>query len=87
MANTIKMINYQFAQTYSLMKSIKEFGDKGCQAAHKEMKPLHDHIEFKPTASKELSTIKKRRAMESLIFLTEKKDRKIKARICANGRT
>jgi hypothetical protein len=48
---------------------------------------LHDPIVFKPIAIKELSTIEKRRAMESLIFLTEKKDGKIKARTCANGST
>jgi hypothetical protein len=86
-ANTITMINHQFSQTYSLMKSIKEFCDKGHQAAQEEMKQLHDCIVFKPIAIKELSTIKKRRAMESLIFLTEKNNRKIKARTCANGST
>jgi hypothetical protein len=51
------------------------------------MKQLHHHIVFKPIAIKELSMIKKRRTMESLIFLTEKKDRKIKARTCTNGST
>jgi hypothetical protein len=35
----------------------------------------------------ELTQIEKRRAMESLIFLTEKKDGKIKARTCTNGST
>jgi hypothetical protein len=34
-----------------------------------------------------LSIIKRRRAMESLIFLTEKKDGTIKAQTCANGST
>jgi hypothetical protein len=42
---------------------------------------------FKPIAIKELSTLERRRAMESLIFLTEKKDGRIKARTCANGST
>jgi hypothetical protein len=81
------MINYQFAQTYSLIKGIKEFGDKGCQAAHNKMKQLHNCIIFKLIAIEELSTIEKRRAMESLIFLTEKKDGRIKARTFANGST
>jgi hypothetical protein len=86
-ANTITTINHQFAQTYSLMKGIKEFGDKGCQAAHNEMKQLHNCIVFNPITIEELLTLERRRAMESLIFLTEKKDRKIKARTCANGST
>jgi hypothetical protein len=85
--NIISTINHQFAQTYSLMKGIKEFGDKGCQAAHNEMKQLHDHIVFKPITIEELSTLERRRAMESPIFLTEKKDGRIKARTCANGST
>jgi hypothetical protein len=71
-ANTIMTINHQFTQTYSLMKGIEEFGDKGCQATQNEMKQLHNCIAFKPIAIKKLLTIKKRRAMESLIFLTEK---------------
>jgi hypothetical protein len=86
-ANTISTINHQFAQAYSLMKGIKEFGYKGRQATHNEMKQLHDRIVFKPIAIKELSTLEKTRAMESLIFLTEKKDGRIKARTCANGST
>jgi hypothetical protein len=86
-ANTITTINHQFAQTYSLMKGIKEFGDKGRQATHNKMKQLHDRIVFKPIAIEELSAIEKRRAMESLIFLTEKKDGRIKARTCTNGST
>jgi hypothetical protein len=49
-ANTIMTINHQFAQTYSLMKGIKEFGNKGCQATHEEMKQLHNCILFKPIA-------------------------------------
>jgi hypothetical protein len=41
-ARTINAMNHQFAQTYSLSKGIKTFGKKGRQAAHKEMKQLHD---------------------------------------------
>ena len=80
-------MNYQFAQTFSLNKGIKEFGNKGYQAAHKEMKQLHNRIVFKPILIEELTSIEKRKAMESLIFLTEKKDGRIKARTCANGST
>jgi hypothetical protein len=69
------------------MRGIKEFGDKGCQATHKEMKQLHNHIVFKLITIKELLMIEKRRAMESLIFLTEKKDGRIMARTCANSST
>jgi hypothetical protein len=78
-------MNHQFSQTYSLIKGIKAFGKKGCQAAHKEKKQLNDCIVFKPILVEELTAIKQRHAMKSLIFLTEKKDGRIKARTCING--
>jgi hypothetical protein len=34
-----------------------------------------------------MSQLEKQRAMESLIFLTEKRDGRVKARACANGST
>ena len=79
--------NYIFAQTYSLAKGIKEFGDRKSQAAYSKMKQLHDCSVFKPIQVNKLLSIKRKRAMESLIFLTEKKDSTIKARTCANGST
>jgi hypothetical protein len=84
---TINKINHQFAQTYSLSKGIKTFGEKRRQAAHEEMKQLHDCIVFKPIKVEELTAVEQRRAMESLIFITEKKDGRIKARTCANRST
>jgi hypothetical protein len=80
-------IKIQFAQTYSLAKGIKAFGANGHQAAHEEMKQLQDRVVFILLLVEELTQIEKRRAMESLIFLTEKTDGRIKARTCANGST
>ena len=72
-------------QTYSLKAGIKEFGDKGVDAAGKEMTQLHERNCFKPVDVSSLSDQEKKRALESLIFLTEKRDGRIKARACANG--
>ena len=58
-ATTINKINYLFAQTYSLSKGIKEFGEKGHQAAREEMKQLHERIVFKPILIEELTNIEK----------------------------
>jgi hypothetical protein len=66
------------------MKGIKAYGDKGCPATHELMKYLYNCIVFKSIAIEDLVTINKKRAMESLIFLTKKKNRKIKARTCTN---
>ena len=72
-------------QTYSLKAGIKKTGDKGVDAAGKEMSQLHERNCFKPVDVSSLTDEEKKRALESLIFLTEKRDGRIKARACANG--
>jgi hypothetical protein len=79
--------NHSFVETYTLKKGLKQFGQKGYQAAHGEMKQLHDRAVFKPIDVKSLTSSEKERAMESLIFLVEKRDGRIKERTCANGST
>eukprot|EP00543_Licmophora_paradoxa_P010625 CAMPEP_0202466662 /NCGR_PEP_ID=MMETSP1360-20130828/69430_1 /ASSEMBLY_ACC=CAM_ASM_000848 /TAXON_ID=515479 /ORGANISM="Licmophora paradoxa, Strain CCMP2313" /LENGTH=141 /DNA_ID=CAMNT_0049090879 /DNA_START=1 /DNA_END=423 /DNA_ORIENTATION=+ len=51
------------------------------------MKQLHDRVVFKPIHIHELTPKEKKRAMESLMFLVEKRDGTVKARTCANGST
>eukprot|EP00977_Amphora_coffeiformis_P023672 scaffold13930_cov161-Amphora_coffeaeformis.AAC.1 len=51
------------------------------------MKQMHDRECFKPIHKHTLSTTERGRALESLIFLNEKRDGTIKARHCANGST
>jgi hypothetical protein len=51
------------------------------------MKQLHDCIVFKPIKVEELTAVEQRQVMERLIFITKKKDRKIKARTCTNRST
>ena len=72
-------------QTYSLNKGIQRFGKKGRDAAFEEMKQLNDREVFETIDVSKLSVKEKRQALESLIFLVEKKDNKIKGRTCANG--
>ena len=49
------------------------------------MNQLHERNCFEPVDVKSLSDEERKRALESLIFLTEKRDGRIKARACANG--
>jgi hypothetical protein len=79
--------NDQFLQTFSLKRGIKEFGAKGEDAAFNEMKQLHDRVVFEPIKLADMKTLERKRAMESLIFLVEKRDGTVKARTCANGST
>ena len=78
---------YNFIQTYSLNKGIKKFGESGKQAVNKELKQVHDRVVFEPIHVKDLTPLERKRAMESLLFLVEKRDGRIKARMCANGST
>ena len=78
---------YSFIQTYSLKRGLKHFGKKGKQAVNKEMLQLHNRKTFAPIHVHKLSKREKARAMESLIFLAEKRDKSVKARTCANGST
>jgi hypothetical protein len=76
---------FHFVQSCSLRKGLKKFGQKGRDAACKEMKQLNDRDVFEPIRIEDLTEIEKRRAMESLIFLVEKRDKSMKGRACANG--
>ena len=70
-SQTIMTMNLQIAQAFSLLKNIWEFGNKKCQAAHK--KKLHNWIVFKLIFLEKLSNIDRKHALESLIFLTKRK--------------
>ena len=49
------------------------------------MKQLHERNVFEPMHPYKLTKEERSKALKSLMFLTEKKDGRIKARICANG--
>ena len=76
---------FSFVQTYTLNKGIKKFGDRGYEAAYKEVEQLHKRMVFEPIDVNTLTPQERKRALESLIFLVEKRDGRIKARACANG--
>ena len=73
--------------TYSLNKGILKYGQKGKQAVNKEPSQLHNRETFKPMMPSKLTKEENRKAISSLILLTEKRDGTIKARACANGST
>jgi hypothetical protein len=76
---------YSFAQQYGLGKGIRKFGKKGKEAAIKEMKQLHERTVFLPVDVSKLTQKERDEAMESLMFLVEKRDGRVKGRACANG--
>jgi hypothetical protein len=70
---------------YSLKKGLKKFKEVREEVVSKELLQLHMRDTFKPQDAEELSTNQKKGALESLMFLKEKRDGTIKERICADG--
>jgi hypothetical protein len=87
MAGMNDIQTFSFLQTYSLNQGLKIFGKRGRKAAHKEVRQLHDRVVFEPIHIEDMTPLERKRAMESLIFLAEKRDETIKAPMCANGST
>ena len=73
------------AQHFSLKKGIALFGDKAEQATTEELQAIHDMGTYKPLYVSKLTRDEKRDALESLLFITEKRDGQIKSRKCAMG--
>ena len=76
-----------FLSTFTLRQGEKKFGIKAKDAAYKKMKQIDKRMVFEPIRIESLTEEEKKRAMESLIFLSEKRDGTIKSRYCANGST
>ena len=66
--------NNQFMH-YSLNKGTKVFGEKSTEAVFKKMKQLHNRTVFEQVKLAELTDQERRRAMKSLMFLVEKRDK------------
>ena len=80
-----RVLEYVLTQ-HSLDNGLKLYGKKGEHATKKELKQLHDMATFEPVDSKNLTEEEKCKAIASLMFLTEKRDGLIKARVCADDR-
>jgi hypothetical protein len=79
--------NYQIIQKFSLSRRMKKSGKKGRQDAVKEMEKLHERNCFDSIHVYDITKVEKKRALESLISLTEKRDGTIKGRTCTNRST
>ena len=78
-------VGVQNVVTHTLNQAMKKWGEKASDAALKEMKQLLDRKCFVPIHADSLSEEERKRVMQSLLFLVEKRDGTIKARHCANG--
>ena len=74
------------AQQYMLQKGLKKYGKRGQAGAEKELEQLHKRTCFTPLDVSKLSSDEKEKAMNALMFLSEKKDKTVKGRLVYNGK-
>ena len=75
-----------FAQQYILQKGLKIFKERGQKAATKEVKQLHDHACWEPIDISTMTQSEKRKVVEAMLLLTEKRDGTVKGRAVHNGK-
>jgi hypothetical protein len=71
---------------YLITAGLKKFKDKGEKGVTKELTQMHDMSVFRPVMKDTLSKEERSKALASLMFLKEKRDKSVKARMCADGR-
>ena len=74
MEHTVEEQGHQYIVTYSLKAGINKFGEQAKASGDKKMKQLHDRSCFRPVHICSLNKSERQRAMESLLFSTEKRD-------------
>ena len=79
------IIGVVMAEHFFLKKGIRLFGDKAEDATTKELPAIHDMGTYEPLDASKLTREEKRDALESLLFVTEKRDGRVKSRKCAMG--
>ena len=71
---------------YSITAGLKKFKEKGEKGVTKELTQMHDMRVFTPVLKESLNKEERSKALASLMFLKEKRDKTVKARMCADGR-
>jgi hypothetical protein len=70
---------------YSIGARIKKFQEQGKAGVSKELTQMHNMQVFQPFLKDDLTWDEKKKALALLMFLKEKQDKSVKARMCAGG--
>ena len=73
-------------QQYSIGAGLKKFRERGEKGVFKELAQMHNMSVFTPVIHSELTAKDKQKAVSSLMFLKEKRDKTVKGRFCADER-
>ena len=79
------IIGFILVQQYGIKKGIELFVEKSDAAVVKELTQIHELETYEPIMASDLSWEEKKKALESLLFITEKRNGDIKARKVADG--
>ena len=71
---------------YSMGVGMKKFWERGKAGVRKELTQMHNMDVFQHVARESLSKEERAKALASLVFLKEKRDESVKAKMCTNGR-
>jgi hypothetical protein len=71
---------------YSMGVGIKKFQESGKAGVTKELTQMHNMNVFQPVTRELLSKEERAKALALLMFLKEKRDESVKARMCTDGR-
>ena len=74
-----------FTQHFRPKKDLELFGDKADVAVQKELEQIHAMDTYKPVHKSDLTFEDRKKALASLLFITEKRNGDIKARKVADG--
>ena len=79
-------IKESFAQQYILKKGLEIFKEQGKAAALKELGQLHDRACFTPIDVSTLTPEERRKCVDALMFLSQKRDGTVKGQCVYNGK-
>jgi hypothetical protein len=71
---------------YLIGAGIKKFKECGKAGVSKKLTQMHDMQVFQPICKNDLTYDEKKKALTLLMFLKEKRDKSVKAQMCADGR-
>ena len=80
-----EIIDVAMAQHFSVRSGLKRFGDRGEKDVSKELTQLHNMHTYDPVDPKKFTKKKSMDALNSLMFLIEKRNGAVKARSCDDG--
>ena len=73
------------AQQFNLRAGLKKFGKEGKVAVKKEFTQIQDMVTYVPMDASKITEAQKQAALKFLIFLTEKRDGRMKSCACSDG--